>query len=197
MMPRNTKAERFVRIAKPDEETGFSRIVKLEELERCGLGFGNGGSWCRSDGLLAQKYNVERIKERGRIVGVKLNGYNRIPIHKPIPQDIRDKIAQERCVVLYTGNPQTDHKDGRRDDPRRNDVSKVTTADFQPLSRAANTAKRQHCKECRGNGMRFDARVLGYQKGQWVGDERFMGTCVGCYWHDIRRFNQEASKEWK
>ena len=196
-MPRTTKAERFVKIAKPDEETGFSRIVELEELELHGLGFGNGGNWCRSDGRLAQKYNVERVKKKGKIVGVKLNGYNRTPIHKPIPPEIRDKFAQERCVVLYTSNPQTDHKDGRRDDPRLNDASRVTDADFQPLSRAANTAKRQHCKECRSTNKRFDARILGYKKSQWAGDGRFMGTCVGCYWHDIRRFNQEASKTWK
>ena len=196
-MPRKTKTQQFLDLAQPDEETGFSRTVGIDELKKNDLGFGNGGSWCRSDGPLAQKYNVERIKEGNKIVGVKLNGYNRTPISKPIPKHIRDKVTRDRCVVLHTSNPQTDHKDGRRDDPRLNDVSKVTDADFQPLSRAANSAKRQHCKECRSTGKRFDARVLGYKKGQWVGDGRFMGTCVGCYWHDIRRFNQEASKTWK
>ena len=195
-MSRITKAQQFLALAQPDKETGFSREVHLCELEQYGLGFGNGGSWCRSDGPLAQKYNVERIKEGNKIVGVKLNGYNRTPISKPIPQDVRDRISQERCVVLYTGNPQTDHKDGRRDDPRLSDVNRVTDADFQPLSRAANSAKRQHCKECRNTGSRFDARVLGYRRGQWAGDGRFMGTCVGCYWHDVRRFNQEATKAW-
>ncbi len=196
-MPRRTKADQFLELAKPDKETGFSEVVGIAELERNGLGFGNGGSWCRSDGPLAQKYNVERIKEKNRIVGVKLNGYNRVPISKPIPKSIREKFAQERCAVLHTSKPQTDHKDGRRDDPRLSDINKVTESDFQPLSTAANTAKRQHCKVCRETGLRFDARVLGYRKGQWVGDGRFMGTCVGCYWHDPMRFNQEATKSWK
>jgi hypothetical protein len=32
--------------------------------------------------------------------------------------------------------------------------------DFQPLSKAANDAKRQHCKICMRTGERFDAKKL-------------------------------------
>ena len=66
--------------------------------------------------------------------------------------------------------------------------------DFQPLSSAANKAKRQHCKVCRETKKRFDARVLGFSKRAWAGNGLYEGTCVGCYWHDIKKFNQEISK---
>ena len=100
-------------------------------------------------------------------------------------------------VVLATGSPQCDHKDGRLDDPRLSDASLVTVDDFQPLSRGANDAKRQHCLECRDTGNRFDARRLGYSVGQVRGDGRYNGTCVGCYWHDPVFFNAEVSKNFR
>ena len=186
-----TKADTFLALAQPDED-GFSRAVPISELNKIGLGFGNGGSWCRSDGTLAKKYNVERVKSRNKIVAVKLNGFNKIPINKNIPQDVRAKITKRRCVVLDTANPECDHKDGRRDNP-----SDASLKDFQALSKPANNAKRQHCKKCRETDERFDARKLGYSLGQWVGNGRYMGSCTGCYWHDPFRFNQEISKDRK
>ena len=98
-----------------------------------------------------------------------------------------------RCVVLDTSNPECDHKDGRLDDPRLSDVKRQTISDFQPLSHAANAAKRQHCKSCRETGKRFDARKLGYKMAQIKGDEDYNGTCVGCYWYDPKKFNEMAS----
>lgn len=37
-----------------------------------------------------------------------------------------------------------------------------TLEDFQPLSKPANDAKRQFCKECKRTGIRYDAKQLGY-----------------------------------
>ena len=65
--------------------------------------------------------------------------------------------------------------------------------DFQPLSKAANNAKRQHCKRCRETGRRFDAKRLGYRVSQFKGNGVYNGMCVGCYWHDPKRFNCEVS----
>jgi len=42
------------------------------------------------------------------------------------------------------------------------DVKTQTLEDFQPLSKAANDAKRQFCKECRRTRKRFDAKLLEY-----------------------------------
>ena len=191
---RKSKAQVFLSLAQPNKETGFSDPVPIDVLKEHELGLGNGGSWCRDDSSLGREYNVERIKEGGRIVAVRLHGYQKNPIRKPIPKLIQNKIQEMRCVVLGTSNPECDHKDGRRDDPRLNDPKKVSLADFQPLSKAANNAKRQHCAECRSSDKRFDARRLGFKRGQWAGNGRYMGTCVGCYWHDPKRFAKEAPK---
>jgi len=96
--------------------------------------------------------------------------------------------------VLGTTRIEIDHKDGRQDDPRLTDMASVSVDDFQPLSKAANNAKRQHCKECRATGQRFDARRLGYQVGQVKGNGEYRGTCIGCYWYDPKAFNWEVSK---
>ncbi len=193
-MTKLTKPDIFLDLAKPDPDTGFSRAVDIDILKKNGLGFGNGGSWCRDDGSLGKKYNIERIKKGNRIIAVKLNGYRKNPIGKIIPAHIKNEIHQKKCVVLAIGQPECDHKDGRRDDPRLNNPDRITLDDFQPLSKAANNAKKQHCKECRKTDRRFDAKRLGYSTSQWAGNGRYMGTCVGCYWHDPFKFNKEISK---
>ena len=186
---KNTLAELFVRLAQPDKD-GFADAVYKDrfvgEFAELKLG-GNGGSWSRDDGRLGKIFNIRRIKDKNRIVAIELHGWNKNAINKSIPQNIRDKIGK-RCVVLATGKPEVDHKDGRRDVPG------TEKKDFQPLSKAANNAKRQHCKECRRTNKRFDAKLLGYSVGQVKGNGVYEGSCVGCYWYDPFVFNQEVSK---
>jgi len=86
---KKTKPDRFLELAKPDKETGFSKPVPIEILKKHGLGFGNGGDWCRDDSSLGKKYNIERIKKGRGIVAVKLNGFRKNPIGKNIPSDIQ------------------------------------------------------------------------------------------------------------
>lgn len=193
-LERKTKAALFLELAKPDAE-GFSRRVSVSEFvgEYAVLQFGNGGSWVRDDGGLGKKYNIRRIKRKGAIAAVELHGFKKNPINKAVPSDIVRKVREGRCAVLATGKVEVDHKDGRRDDPRLQDPSRVTLEDFQPLSKAANNAKRQHCKNCRETNRRFDATSLGYAVAQWKGNGEYRGSCVGCFWHDPRRFNQEVS----
>lgn len=189
----------FIKLARPDND-GFSRRVSVDEFKGryARLRFGNGADWARDDGTLARTYNINRIKEKtGRIIAVELHGYKKNPINKEIPANIAKKIRKNRCVVLATGKTEVDHKDGRRDDPRLQDPTKVKEDDFQPLSKAANNAKRQHCKTCRETGKRFNAAQLGYAVSQWKGNGEYRGTCVGCYWHDPFRFNKEVSKKSK
>lgn len=195
---RKSKHELFLELAKPDAQ-GFSRPVSVDKFtgKYAGLKFGNGGSWCRDDGSLAKIYNVIRNKKGNAIASVELHGFKKNPINKVIPKKIRTQIVKSRCAVLDVGNVECDHKDGRRDDPRFNDPSKLTLDDFQPLSKAANNAKKQHCKTCRATKNRFDARALGYKKGQVRGNGKYKGTCVGCYWHDPAFFNSEISKGYK
>ena len=194
-----SKPALFLELAQPDS-LGFSRQVPVEEFigKYDKLRFVNGGDWIRKDGSLAKHYNIRRHPPgNGKITHVELQGYNKVVIQKPIPENIRNAISELRCVVLATGSPQSDHRDGRLDDPRLSDASRVTMDDFQPLSRAANDAKRQHCQDCRNSGNRFDATRLGYSVSQVRGNGQYNGTCVGCYWHDPVFFNKEVSKNYR
>jgi len=184
----------FIELAKPDTD-GFSRSVKIEEFvgKYSVLKLGNGGSWCRDDGGLGKHFNIQRKKHVGRIVEIALHGRKKQPIEKPIPAKIFRKIRKQSCTVLATGKVEVDHKDGRRDDPRLTDPKTIKESDFQPLSKAANNAKRQHCKICRKTGNRFDAKRLGYRLSQFKGNGIYRGSCIGCYWHDPKRFNYEVS----
>lgn len=198
-LKKGSKAALFLELAQPDS-LGFSRPVPVSEFTGpyASLKFGNGGDWIRQDGSLAKRFNIRRHPEgKGKITQVELQGFKKVVIQKPIPEGIRREVTAGRCVVLATGSPQCDHKDGRLDDPRLSDASLVTVDDFQPLSRGANDAKRQHCLECRDTGNRFDAKRLGYSVGQVRGDGRYNGTCVGCYWHDPMFFNREVSKNFR
>ena len=195
---RKSHKDLFLELATPDE-LGFSRAVNVNEFtnEYAVLKMGNGGSWCRSDGSLGRKYNIRRHKKGKGIVSVELQGYKKQPIGKHIPAHIKQKIVNKRCVILDIGNRiECDHKDGRLDDPRLDDPAKISIADFQPLSKAVNNAKRQHCKKCRQTNERFDARVLGYKVAQVKADSEYNGSCIGCYWHDPHFFNMEISKSW-
>ena len=189
-MKRESKAALFLELAKPDHE-GFSRSVSVAEFvgRFARLRFGNGGDWCRRDSSLAKTYNVVRRKRNNAIVAVELQGFNKTPTERPINATHKREIKAMRCVVLGTSSPECDHRDGRLDDPRLSDTKKQRLTDFQPLSKAANAAKRQHCKNCRETGQRYDAKQLGFKQSQIKGNGQYRGTCVGCYWHDPRRFH--------
>ena len=195
---KDSKNALFVELARPNE-SGFSREVSVDEFvgKYQRLQFGNGADWARKDGTLAKHYKI-CLHKKGRgnkITHVELQGYAEKSAQKPIPTKIRQQIIANRCVVLGTSKPECDHKNGRPDDdPRLSKGSQVTMDDFQPLSKAANDAKRQHCKNCRNTGKRFDAKRLGYQVSQVIGGEDYIDTCKGCYWHDPIFFNKEVSR---
>ena len=192
-----TKVDLFLELAQPNAD-GFSRPVYVREFTGRyeGLRLGNGGSWCREDGALGKRYNIERHNPSGSIVYIRLHGHKKQPFSKSsIPAHIREVVGNQPCAVLaVNASTEIDHRDGRRDDPRLTDAARLTLDDFQPLSKAVNNAKRQHCKTCRETGQRFDARVLGYAVSQIQGNGVYRGTCIGCYWYDIRAFNQEVSR---
>lgn len=152
----------------------------------------------RADGSLAKKFIVERIKNGNSITAVQLFGYNlKHQISKQISKDIVKKIKSMNCAVLNVGGVEVDHKDGHRDDYFNLKIENQKFEDFQPLKDVVNKAKRQHCKNCRNTKKRFNAKVLGYYSGYWVGDEKYRGSCVGCYWFDVKKFNYEISKFFK
>lgn len=187
--------EAFLKIAQPNED-GISREVSIDELVAIDPRFtmGNGGSWCRSDGPL-KEFVIARIKDkRGRIIAVKLEGRSGSIMNRQIRADIVKELRVQACAVLAVNSEtQVDHKNGRYNDPRVNDTKTQRVDDFQALSRAANTAKRQHCKECKASEIRFDAKKLGYSVSQWLGGKEYQGSCAGCFWYDPVEFNSRVS----
>lgn len=199
-MAKETKTDMFLRLANPNEK-GVSRWVSCNEFvgEFADLKFGNGASWARKESTLAKKYKIEFDKDitpGNGIDRVRLNGFNNNDYSQHIRSDIKKAISSMRCVVLGTSNPEVDHKNGMKNEDRvmRNEEQRLS--DFQPLSKAANDAKRQFCKECRRTGFRYDAKQLGYPMSYYKGGAKHNGeedACVGCFWYDPIEFRKHLT----
>jgi hypothetical protein len=197
-----TKTELFLELAKPNKE-GVSRWVDVAEFvgEYAELKFGNGASWARKESTLAKNYIIEFDKSKtsgNGIDRIRLNGLNDNKHSQAIEAYIKREIKQRRCVVLGTSNPEVDHKNGRKNDDRIMTGIKQQVSDFQPLSKAANDAKRQFCKDCRRTGIRYNAKLLGYPmsyyKGTAIHGETETG-CEGCYWYDPMEFKRHLKEK--
>lgn len=197
-----TKTELFIQLAQPDSD-GVSRWVSVTEFigEYACLTFGNGASWARKESTLAQKYIIEfdkNISSGNGIDRIRLNGFNNGDYSQYIRADIKRAIKAQRCVVLGTSNPEVDHKNGMKNEGRvmRNENQRIE--DFQPLSKAANDAKRQFCKECRRTGIRYDAKLLGYSISYYSGRAEHNNeenACIGCYWYDPLEFKKHLTEK--
>ena len=149
-----SKAELFIELAKPDEN-GVSRWVSTSEFtgEYERLKLGNGLDFGRKESSLAKKYIIEIDKERTPGVGIdaiRLNGFQREdPFTQYIRPDIKRNIKSQKCVILGTSDPEVDHKNGMKNEGRVMKNEAQDLSDFQPLSKAANDAKRQVWKDCR------------------------------------------------
>lgn len=197
-----TKTELFIKLAQPNEN-GVSRWVDISEFvgEYACLTFGNGASWARKESMLAKKYIIEfdkSITPGNGIDRIRLNGLNNGDYSQHIRADIKRTIKAQRCVVLGTSNPEVDHKNGMKNEDRvmRNEDQRLE--DFQPLSKAANDAKRQYCKECRRTGIRYDAKKLGYPMSYYKGGATHNNeenACEGCYWYDPIEFKKHLQEK--
>lgn len=197
-----TKTELFIKLAQPDEN-GVSRWVSVTEFvgEYACLTFGNGASWARKESTLAKKYVIEfdkNITSGNGIDRIRLNGFNSGDYSQYIRADIKKAIKARRCVVLGTSNPEVDHKNGMKNEGRvmRNEEQRLE--DFQPLSKAANDAKRQYCKDCRRTGIRYDAKQLGYPISYYFGNAEHHNeenACIGCYWYDPLEFKKHLTEK--
>lgn len=197
-----TKTELFIKLAQPNEN-GVSRWVDISEFvgEYACLTFGNGASWARKESMLARKYVIEfdkSITPGNGIDRIRLNGLNNGDYSQHIRADIKRTIRAQRCVVLGTSNPEVDHKNGMKNEDRvmRNEDQRLE--DFQPLSKAANDAKRQYCKECRRTGIRYDAKKLGYPMSYYKGGATHNNeenACEGCYWYDPIEFKKHLQEK--
>ena len=197
-----TKTELFLKLANPNKD-GVSRWVSISEFvgEYKHLTFGNGASWARKESALAKKYIIEfdkSITAGNSIDRIRLNGFNNDEFSQHIRSDIKKVIKSQRCVVLGTSNPEVDHKNGMKNESRvmKNEDQKLS--DFQPLSKAANDAKRQFCKECKNNKIRYDAKKLGYPMSYYAGEAHHNNeenACIGCYWYDPLEFKRHLKED--
>lgn len=199
-MTKETKTDMFLRLAKPNDK-GISRWVSCDEFvgEFADLKFGNGASWARKESTLAKRYVIEfdkSISPGNGIDRVRLNGFNNGDYSQHIRSDIKKAVSSRRCVVLGTSNPEVDHKNGMKNEDRVMKNEEQRLSDFQPLSKAANDAKRQFCKECRRTGIRYDAKQLGYPMSYYKGGAKHNGeedACVGCFWYDPIEFRKHLT----
>lgn len=197
-----TKTELFLKLAAPDKN-GVSRWVYVSEFvgEYADLTFGNGASWARKESTLAKKYNVEFYRNDtpgNSIDRIRLNGFNNGDYSQHINASIKREIKSRRCVVLGTSNPEVDHKNGMKNESRvmKNEAQRLS--DFQALSKAANDAKRQFCKECMRTGIRYDAKQLGYPMSYYKGGVNHNNeenACIGCYWYDPIEFRRHLQEK--
>ncbi len=200
-----SRAYLFEKIAQPNYD-GESRWVSKSEFtgEFESLYFENGASWCRASSSIAKKYNVEfdkSITPGNSVDRIRLNGFRDEDEwigSQSIRSDIKAHYRAKRCVVLGTSNPEVDHKNGYKNDARVMNVKTQEIDDFQPLSKPANDAKRQICKDCRKTGKRFDATSLGYPIAFYEGGAIHDGSitgCVGCYWYDPVEFRKHLKEK--
>ena len=197
-----TKTDLFLELAQPDIN-GCSRWVDTSEFtgKYATLKFGNGASWARKESTLAKRYIIEfdkSITSGNGIDRIRLSGLNDGDYSQHIRSDIKREIRSRRCVVLGTSNPEVDHKNGMKNEGRvmRNEDQHLS--DFQPLSKAANDAKRQFCKECKRTGIRFDAKKLGYPMSYYLGTAEHHNeedACIGCYWYDPLEFKRHLKQK--
>lgn len=197
-----TKAKLFIKLANPDKN-GKSRWVSVSEFtgEYVTLVFGNGADWARKESTLAKKYIIEfnkSITKGNSIDRVRLNGFNNNTNYSQhINAQIKKIIKKQKCVVLGTSNPEVDHKNGMKNENRVMTNENQQLSDFQPLSKAANDAKRQFCKECRRTGKRYDAKLLGYPISYYQGGQNHHNeenACIGCFWYDPIEFRRHLKE---
>lgn len=201
MTKKQTKIELFEELAQPNEN-GESRWVSVDEFvgKYQGLQLLNGAGWSREDGSFGKKYIIERDKSRtpgNRTDAIRTVGYSNGDYSQHIRADIKKEISGRRCVILGTSNPEVDHKNGMKNEDRvmRNEEQRLS--DFQPLSKAANDAKRQFCKECMRTGIRYDAKKLGYPMSYYTGNAEHNGeenACIGCFWYDPIEFRRHLKR---
>lgn len=182
------------------DEDGFSAEIPMTTLVKLHPGFktSNGNDWCRSDvSYLGKRYDIQRDGPNSGVISVTAEGKQKNEYAQRIRNDIRKEICSKPCAVLYTNSRiECDHKDGKKDDWKVADPKTQRVEDFQPLCKIVNSAKKRHCKECKRKGERFDAKKLGYKESFTHGNAKTK-TCVGCYWYDPKRFNEEISAQFR
>ena len=205
---KDSKAYKFLELANPDEKW-FSREVKITEFvgNYSNLKFWNWADWARTSSSFCRTFNVEFIKSNEvwkPTIAIKLNWFKEKDNKtQHIRYDIKKEISGKRCIILWTNRScdhktEVDHKDWRKKDDLVMNPKTQKLEDFQPLSKPANDAKRQFCKECAKTWLRYNAKQLWYTVSfvEWTEkyDEKLW--CKWCFWYDPIAFRQKLKFTW-
>lgn len=184
----------------PPDENGVTEIAWIEDLVKLDIRFqtNNGCQWARKGSSLDKTYIIKRFnaKEMGlsnvawnRIVAIQLQGLKEKIENHTIPIEVRNALKGKPCVVLgvVSSDMEIDHKNGKYNS------ESYSLDDFQPMTKAVNDAKREHCKKCNASNCRFDAKSLGYPISFSEGDKN-SPFCQGCFWYDPLAFRKALMK---
>lgn len=190
------------------DENGCSEVLWIPDLiEKYGADIfasTNGCDWARKNSSLGKKFVIKltNAKEAGvhkelniswnKNVMIQFLGFNKETVNHSIPSAVKTALKNKPCAVLGVTAElmEIDHKNGKYDQEQ------YEISDFQPLSKAVNDAKREHCKRCNETKCRFKASILGYNVDFIEGNEN-SPTCQGCYWYDPQLFNRTISANFK
>lgn len=183
--------EIFKYFAMPNDR-GVSKVVPNDILFKLHPSFAaHHGSW-RSYAKRDMGLNL-CVAEDGS--GYYLNGYLNPDKSNYIRPDIHRAIKKYPCVKCGTRHRlQTDHKNGRKDDPIVWNPETQTVHHFQCLCQVDNLKKKSACEKCLKCGLRPDARKMpefrlspfGWTEGGEEYDE--VHGCHGCVWYDVEDF---------
>jgi hypothetical protein len=194
--------EMVLHIAKPDKE-GKSREITRDEIESIHHSFGNiMGTWQAA----LKKIHTFVFKHGlgNSWTSFHLTGFNDNPFSQTIRPDIDREIKKEPCVFCGCHSDiQTDHKDGRKNDPQVSNQKTQRKEHFQSTDRHCNMVKKTRCEECRKCGLRPDVRkVVPFMEscpvGWTVGGEQYDPNvgCEGCWFFDPRKFMAAIFKKY-
>ena len=193
-MKNKSKNTLFLELARPNEK-GISKWVNISEFKGgySRLSHANGRDWGRNDDSRFP-FKIEQQKKGNKVVEYRCVGI-KYSLNRSIRSDLIKKIKQQKCLLVGSSKPEVDHKNGRKNDLRVGNLNNQRLSDFQPLSKAANDSKRQHCKSCAKTNKRFDAKILGFEKSFTFGNIDYLESpegCVGCFWFDVRDFQKKV-----
>lgn len=151
------------------------------------------------------KNKIENL--RGNcIMLIKIVGVQDKCLNRPIRQDIRDIITQQRCVSCGTNNDiEVDHKNGLYNDARVLDKKTQLIEDFQSLCRHCNLEKREVVKKMKETGKRpsacqhplFSLFKVDFLQGNEGFDPKDPNALVGTLWYDFLHFQKTVYNNYR
>jgi hypothetical protein len=181
--------------------TGVSVWWDIAQLESI-VGFplrGNGSPFFQSDRGLGKKYMLEKQRDKGNTLSsIRTIGFayhHQTHRASGIPLEVKRWLSSGLPCAMCgtTTNIIADHKDGNKEP-----LPSPNIHDFQPLCYHCNTVKREVCKRCSEDSVRFDAKSLGYCISWVVGIDKFQPKyprCLGCYWYSPVEFRKMLIKK--